>query len=606
MVPIFVCGWHCVGNVLLNFPYPTMATTQKITESCKAIGPTNGGAPKLRSILKSTDLRDDSKDTSLMDFKHLPHIVTGSLTQVPTPVCEVKEVKHVQIDPNFSHTPAAIVQVVSGDGNESVGAKTENSQIRCYSCGELGHKANHCHRSQRSHAPHTRWQKNTLLVSQSKQHCLEEALGAADAKIESLRDKIAQPPPSIQVSSDVKSVDFDITLPCHAFTVYSQPLGLLASMLADLDGNHIEDQQGNNVQQAHMWKFVSKLPMDVKLDQRPVQYLGFETYKRDANLQVWDVERNRRFASFATMWKTGRTMSVHTVRCTVSMTMVMNMISRDGVRLICSADNEFLRARYDIIATSVNIPQLAGLKENTLDFVRDYAQYISNENHMFKHDDLPYFHTRLLDETDTELPTGIDDGKSSPWVASNPFDVMSGLGTNIVFITSIFLVYLLGLMLKGPFYLARTLMINVRYREASPSELVVRFLALIALSFVGFVVLFVGGYIVIFARFLLTLTLVSINGLLTLAILTGELTKYSGNLLKPVAYFAQYTLSVRASLSVSHIIVGVVVTRKLVPLILDQMHLRPLVVRYLLQLRQRSIILAHLSSMFQWLIGLDM
>lgn len=583
-----------------------MATTQQITESRQAIGPTNGGAPKLQSILKSTGLRDDNKTPMDTDVKHSLSILTSDVKFVPTPLCGGVETKHARFDPVFSLTPAAIVRSVSGDGKESAGATSENSQIRCFSCGKLGHKANHCDVSHRNHNPHTRWQKNSLLVSQSKQHCLEEALGKADATIETLRDKVKPPLPNVQVSSDVKAVDFDLTLPNHAFTVYSKPLGLLASLLADLDGNHIEDQQGNNVQQAHMWMFVEKQDMDTKLDQRPVQYLGFETYKRDANLQVWDVERNRRFASFSTIWKTQRTMSTHTVRGIVSMTMVMNMISRDGVRLLSSADEEFLRARYDIIATSVNIPQLAGLKEFTLDFLRDYCQYVSNEQHMYKHDDLPYFHTRLLDANDTELPTGIEDGKSSPWVTSSPLDVTSGLGTSIVFITSIFLVYLLGLMLKGPFYLAQTLMISVRYREASPSVLVVRFLTLIGLSFVGFVVLFVGGYIVIFARFLLTLMCLSINGLLTLAILTGEVTRFSGSLLRPAGHFAQSILSVRASLNVSHIIVAIVILRKLGPLILDQMHLRQLVVQYLQRLRERSIICRLLSNTFQWLIGLDM
>ncbi len=576
-----------------NQSFPRLMATTEQFRSTKASASTNGGDAKLPTNQISSDLRLENKAfvaVNSMDQKHLP-----SSRQVAALNNE---------SANFHPSPDATAFHALSGGNESSGSDPPKTLV-CFNCGKLGHKAADC-RLARSHGASTRWHKRETLISQSRQHSLEEALGAADAKIEILKEKKETPPlPSIQVSSEVKAVDFDLTLPVHAFTVYSRPLGVFSSMLADMDGNHIEDSDGNCVQSAHMWQFVQKEIMDTKLDQRPVQYMGYETYKKDANLQIWSIERNRRFASFATMWRTGKTMSLHYDRVVVSMTMIMNMISRDGVATLLSATDEFIRSRYDIIATSVNIPQVAGLKENTILFLRDYCQYVCAQHHFLSFDDLPVFQERLLDVNDTGSPMGTDVGISNPWAGLSLLGLVSGLETSIEFIVSIFLVYLLGVMLRGPFCLVQTLMTNVRFKVASPSELVVRYLLLIMLLFVGFVVSFAGGFIATFGRSALTLMSVLLNGLITVATLTGELARYSRNLLAPVAYFVPYISNVKVLLSGSHIIVLVVLIRRLAPLILDQMHLRQLVVQYLQRLSARSINYHRLSNMCQWLIGLD-
>lgn len=544
---------------------------------------------------------------------------TSSPTTLLAVTPTVVSITNPHLSPPVKHPVSAVALAVSSDVTGKRGAKPVDSpgQVRCWNCGQCGHKANDC-KSPSKYGKHAsgapkgpsqpRWQKKTALVAQSKQRTMEEALGAADAKIETLKDKLEEKKaiPNVPIVSEVKAVDFKLDLKLKDFEVFSQPLGLIASSLSDLDGNHIEDENGNNVLQHHRWMYVQDVEMDTKLDQRPVQYLGFETYKTDANLQIWHVSRRRRYANFRTVWRTGATTATQDDGVCVSMTMVANMIARDGVRLLLSATDEFLRSRYDIISTSVNIPQEAGIKENTITFLRDYCQFVCRAHHMLPDEDIPYFHTRLLDLSLTELPTGTDGGKSNPWVTSNLFVLMSDFGTSIVSITWIFLVFLLGLMLRGPFSRAQTLMTSVRSSEASPKELVVRCLKLIGCCFVGFGRLYAVLITAILLRWTPILMYLCATGYQIASILFGALSRYSESFCSPVASLARATLSVSLSLSVSHIIVVVWLSRKLVPLILDQTRLRPSVDQFLQRLSARSTSCSHLSSMCRWLIGLDM
>lgn len=472
----------------------------------------------------------------------------------------------------------------------------------CTKCGKPGHKAYQC-RLSRSRLP-TKWHKRQTLVSQSRQHALEEMLGAADAKVERMQEE-KDALPDKPVDTNVKAVDFPINLPFTAFTVYSEPLGYFAGMISDLDGNHLEDQAGNPVLRAYTWKHISNDPMEVNLDQRPVQFMGFETYKKDANIQTWQVERAWRMSNVRSVLRTGKTMATHVDRIQLSMTMVSNMIARDGVRRILSASDEFVEARYDIISTSVNIPQLPGIKENTITFLRDLCQHYSSERHLLPFDDVPHFHVRLLAESATVLPMAIDGGKSQPWVVSNPFAIMSGFATSIVSITWIFLVLALDAMWKGPFSLARTLTINVRYTEASPSGLVVNYLKFISLCFVSFVLSLGVGLTNILYLCLPILIPVLTIGWPILRILLGVQAKLLASTSSVAVSLLLDILNVRALLNVRVITAVVVLSRKLVPLILGRMHLRPLVDQYLLRLRNRFINYPRLLNTCLWPIGLD-